>query len=568
MSTLISTVWEHAQPYVEQAKPYMEQAKPYVEQGRVFLEPYLANPNWPIIAVTLALVFPIIAIVLNVASQLLLPRDRTKPPTVFHLIPFIGSAVAYGMDPYKFFFSMREKYGEVFTFILLGRKMTVCLGAKGTNTILGGKLSQVCAEDAYTHLTTPVFGQGVVYDVPNHILMEQKRFVKFGLNTDNFRAYVGMIEDELDHFLNSEPEFAAYRKGGKEDWGHFDAFEQMSELTILTASRTLQGKEVRSQMDKTFAQLYMDLDGGFTPLNFMFPNLPLPSYRRRDKAQKAMSDFYVNILQQRRASKSDEVEYDMLASLMDQSYKDGRVLSDREIAHIMIALLMAGQHTSSATMAWCLLNLAVRPDVQQAMYDEQVKHFGAPNGTLRSPTFEELKDLPVLDSVIRETLRVHPPLHSLMRKVISDMPLPATLGNASEDQPYIVPKGNFLLAAPCITQIDPAIWTNSFEWDPSRWVDPNSDAARMYAEYTETGEKVDYGFGLVSKGTESPYQPFGSGRHRCIGEQFAYVQLGTLLALIVRKLEMKADKVPPHNYTTMITTPSKPRDITFRRRQV
>lgn len=53
--------------------------------------------------------------------------------------------------------------------------MTVYLGPKGNDFIFNGKLSQVCAEEAYTHLTTPVFGTDVVYDCPNHKLMEQKK---------------------------------------------------------------------------------------------------------------------------------------------------------------------------------------------------------------------------------------------------------------------------------------------------------------------------------------------------------------------------------------------------------
>ena len=60
--------------------------------------------------------------------------------------------------------------------------------------------------------------------------------------------------------------------------------------------------------------------------------------------------------------------------------------------------------------------------------------------------------------------------------------------------------------------------------------------------------KVDYGFGLVSKGTDSPYQPFGAGRHRCIGEQFAYVQLSAIISTVVRHLEMRIAAVPPQNY--------------------
>lgn len=42
-----------------------------------------------------------------------------------------------------------------------------------------------------------VFGTEVVYDVPNAVLMEQKKFVKFGLTTDNFRRYVGLIREEV-----------------------------------------------------------------------------------------------------------------------------------------------------------------------------------------------------------------------------------------------------------------------------------------------------------------------------------------------------------------------------------
>ena len=53
--------------------------------------------------------------------------------------------------------------------------MTVCLGLKGNEFILNGKLKDVNAEEIYSPLTTPVFGAGVVYDCPNAKLMEQKK---------------------------------------------------------------------------------------------------------------------------------------------------------------------------------------------------------------------------------------------------------------------------------------------------------------------------------------------------------------------------------------------------------
>lgn len=57
-----------------------------------------------------ALLAFVAVIVLNLVYQLLFRTlNRTNPPLVFHWIPFLGSTISYGMDPYKFFFSCREK---------------------------------------------------------------------------------------------------------------------------------------------------------------------------------------------------------------------------------------------------------------------------------------------------------------------------------------------------------------------------------------------------------------------------------------------------------------------------
>lgn len=70
-------------------------------------------------------------------------------------------------------------------------------------------------------MTTPVFGKDVVYDVPNEVFMEQKRFVKVGLSTDNFRAYIGMIEDEVEEYIKTDPAFRAYQMNDINEWGSF-----------------------------------------------------------------------------------------------------------------------------------------------------------------------------------------------------------------------------------------------------------------------------------------------------------------------------------------------------------
>jgi sterol 14alpha-demethylase len=217
----------------------------------------------------------------------------------------------------------------------------------------------------------------------------------------------------------------------------------------------------------------------------------------------------------------------MISILLKQRYRNGRPMPDHEVAHLMIALLMAGQHTSSATGSWALLHLADRPDIAEALYQEQVKFFGAPDGRLRPMTYDELRQLPLLDCVIRETLRLHPPIHSIFRKVRSTVQVPLSLSSylKESNSPLIVPAGHYVLASPAISQMDPLVWKDPRHWDPARWADPEgvaAEASKVYAD--EHGEKVDYGFGAVSKGTDSPYQPFGAGRHRCIGEQVCHLE--------------------------------------------
>jgi hypothetical protein len=135
---------------------------------------FTSESSLPVLAASGFASFILLAVVLNVLQQLLLKKPN-EPPVVFHWFPIIGSTITYGIDPYKFFFANQKKYGNVFTFVLLGRKMTVCLDTTGNNFILNGKIKDVNAEKIYSPLTTPVFGKDVVYDCPNSKLMEQKK---------------------------------------------------------------------------------------------------------------------------------------------------------------------------------------------------------------------------------------------------------------------------------------------------------------------------------------------------------------------------------------------------------
>jgi cytochrome P450 len=369
--------------------------------------------------------------------------------------------------------------------------------------------------------------------------------VKFGLTSEALRSYVRLIVKETEDFLERSSAF----KGNQ---GTVNIPPTMAELTIYTASRSLQGKEVRERFDSTFADLYHDLDMGFSPINFMLPWAPLPHNRKRDYAQKKMTQTYMDIIQSRREAGGKRDSEDMIWNLMSSVYKDGTPVPDNEVAHMMIALLMAGQHSSSSTSAWIMLRLATRPDIMEELYQEQISVLGA---DLPPLTHEGLNKLTLNSQVVKETLRIHAPIHSILRKVKSPMQVEGT--------PYIIPTSHNVLSSPGVTSRTPDYFPNPALWDPHRW----DGGAHATDEGTET---IDYGYGVVSKGTSSPYLPFGAGRHRCIGEAFAYVQLGTITATMVRALKFKnldgVKGVVNTDYSSLFSRPLSPAVINWERR--
>ncbi|KAB5536450.1 cytochrome P450 51 [Coniochaeta sp. 2T2.1] len=501
------------------------------------------------IGVTFAgLLFLIVAV--NVAKQLLFANPN-EPPMVFHWFPVIGSTITYGMDPPTFFKTNRAKFGDVWTFVLLGKKMTVALGPQGNDFILNGKLKDVSAEEIYTPLTTPVFGKDVVYDCPNSKLMEQKKFMKIALTTDAFRSYVPIIADEVNQYFKKSPDF-------KGQSGTVNLPPKLAHITIFTASHSLQGRLIREKFTETMADLYHDLDMGFSPINFMLSWAPLPWNNRRDYAQRTVAKIYMDTIQARRGQKEENAQ-DMMYHLMNSTYKDGTPVPDHEVAHMLIALLMAGQHSSSSTSSWVLLRLASQPKIMEELYEEQVRVLGADLPPLQ---YEDLAKLPLNQGVLKETLRLHAPIHSIMRAVKQPMLVPGTK--------YVVPTSHNLMSAPGVSAQDPQFFPNPDVWDPHRW-SPDSPNAPTLVRNEQEDEKIDYGYGLVSKGASSPYLPFGAGRHRCIGEQFANVQLQTLVAMVVRHFKFRnvdgSDKVNGTNYQSLFSRPLEPAYVHWERRE-
>eukprot|EP00884_Botryococcus_braunii_P003088 jgi/Botrbrau1/12780/Bobra.0238s0017.1 len=292
-------------------------------------------PSWAFgTALTLVLVFSWL-----LARQILDRLAATKAPPVFGGLPLIGGLLKFAGGPIPL---MRQGYaacGEVFTVPLLHKRVTFLLGPHVSHHFFKATDDELSQKEVY-QFNVPTFGRGVVFDVDHKTRAEQFRFFADALKGSRMQAYV-------PHFVREAQDFF----GSWGDEGIVDLKEQLSELIILTASRTLMGREVREQMFARAAELFHDLDAGMLPISVLFPYLPIPAHARRDRAREALKHIFAPIIRQRR--EGGVVEEDVLQSFIDARYRHidgGRPLTEDEITGLLIAVLFAGQHTSSINL--------------------------------------------------------------------------------------------------------------------------------------------------------------------------------------------------------------------------
>ncbi|KAJ3040994.1 Lanosterol 14-alpha-demethylase [Rhizophlyctis rosea] len=327
---------------------------------------------------------------------------------------------------------------------MIGRKCTFCLNPDSNHFVFNVKLDHAAAEGAYDKLTVPVIGKGVVYDVTN------AKFIKDALTTSAFRTYVPIIVQETRDYLKTLSDVEP----------RFEVFPAATELIIRTASHCLLGTEVRQKLHSGVAKLFHDLDQGLRPINVFIRNFPNPTYRRRDEAHKQLTELFLSILKDRK--QSHEVHDDILQGLLDGVCKDGSEISFEEVAHLMIALLIGGQHTSATSTSWVLFELANNPHIiPELLKDQSQVITGQPNtpvSALPDPTYDDIRKMKLLDCVLKESLRLHTPIHTVMRLVVKDV----------QYKGYTIPEGHFLCASQGVSHMDATRFPDPTKFDPMR----------------------------------------------------------------------------------------------------
>ncbi|PYM07076.1 MAG: hypothetical protein DMD82_06675 [Candidatus Rokuibacteriota bacterium] len=179
--------------------------------------------------------------------------------------------------------------------------------------------------------------------------------------------------------------------------------------------------------------------------------------------------------------------------------QQGRRLGDDQIVSHLIALVLAAHDTSRSAMTWLLVELDRQPELVERLRAE----LAVARGALE---YEQLGGLDLLERVIKEVERLHPPISGAPRHVVE----PFDFGGCH------VPAGWRVYYSILFTHLMPEIWTDPERFDPERFAPPRSE-----------DEKTP--FSLIG---------FGGGPRSCIGRGFARLEMKVMAATLLQGYEL------------------------------
>ncbi|KAA0039671.1 7-ethoxycoumarin O-deethylase-like [Cucumis melo var. makuwa] len=183
-------------------------------------------------------------------------------------------------------------------------------------------------------------------------------------------------------------------------------------------------------------------------------------------------------------------------------------ITENNLKALLMDIVIGGTDTTSTTVEWAISELIKQPNTMNKVIEELTKVVGL------NQMVEEfhLPKLNFLDAVVKETLRLHPPLPLLVPRTSSQT---TTFGE------YTIPKGSTIYFNIWAIQRDPKVWDNPLNFEPERFLNESSENL-----YDFTGNRIEF-------------CPFGSGKKSCAGIPLAKRLLVLILASLLHGFEWK-----------------------------
>ena len=434
--------------------------------------------------------------------QAMRPTDLGVPgPTPLDMARAFRSVRA---DPLSFLAEVSERFGDLVAFPVPGSPALLVNDPADVRHVLQTSARNWGKQTVQYAALARVTGPGLLASSePNWI--EHRRLAAPAFHHHRLEAVGDQVRAAADAAI-------ADRLGGDSstDGGLVDVAELTHRIGLDAVGRALFSADLSGQaqqlLDATSeaAQLVVRLGRSVLPTAEWAPtptNVRLRSTRRRLDAISA------ELIAQRRArgrpSFAGSHGDDLLGLLLDSN------LTDAEIRHELVTMVIAGHETVAAALAWTLRLLAEHQPAQDRVRAELAGHPGP------VPMLGHRDRLPWTRAVVDEALRLFPPAWALSRRshradVIGGRPVPA---------------GTMVIVSPWLLHRRGDSWPDPLAFRPERFLGTGTGAAAGTG--TATGR--------------SGYLPFGQGPRLCIGREFA---LGEMVLVLSRLLAAYRIEVP------------------------
>lgn len=412
-------------------------------------------------------------------------------------IPWIGGTFAYLSDPLRMMREQYDDFGPVSEMDFVGRRWTVLLGPDACGEALRNADKAFANAPGWGALVGPFFDRGLMLlDFEEH--HRHRRLLQEAFTRDRLAGYAAALA----------PAVAA----GIARWqprDDFRAYPALKDLTLDLATQIFMGGADLAAPDELdrVNRAFVDCVQAATA----FVRLPVPGTRwgRGYAGRRVLEDFLGRHLPAKRASDGDD-----LFSVLCHLSADGEGFTDADVVNHMIFLLMAAHDTSTITVSTMLRYLGQHPDWQQRLREEVA-------GLPAYPTLEQLEGLVGLDLVMKECLRLLPPVPVLARMTVKETEV---LGRR-------IPAGRLTAVMVHLQHHLPELWPDPEVFDPER-----------FAEHRRE-DKVH----------RHAWEPFGGGVHKCLGMYFAGIEVKLILLNLLRRFSWSVDPAyrTPLDYTSL-----------------
>lgn len=401
--------------------------------------------------------------------------------------PFIGNSWAMITDPIGLARRYYRRYGAAYWTRLLGIRGVGLVGPEANQFVLRNQGDLFSSAGGWNFFIGRFFPRGIML-----------------LDFDEHRHHRGIMQAAfrkqalVEYLARMNPAIARGLAGWASD-PDLRVLPRAKQLTLDLATEVFMGETPGPESRRINRAFVATVRAGTAILRFAFPG---GRWSKGLAGRRLLERHFRARLPAHRAGAGA----DLFSQLCRATDEQGNAFSDEDVVNHMIFLMMAAHDTTTVTLCSVLYRLARHPEWQERVRAEcrALGHDALEHA--------DLERTPVMGMVMREALRLMPPVPGIPRRTVRD----------AEFMGYRVPKDSFVMIDPQFTHLMDEWWTRPTEWDPERFSDARQEHRRHPFQFV----------------------PFGGGAHTCIGMHFAEMQVKAILLQLVQRWRWSV----PHGY--------------------